>query len=58
MRELFKFVQKYSFLNFFGCFSRFEGVNLKRCKIGCSDVPGQPGKIPCLSPEKMIIFHI
>ena len=28
----------------------------KGVKIGCSDVSGQPGKIPCLSPRKMIIF--
>ena len=61
MRELFEICPKIQFFNFFGAFVvNLVGKAVKalggECKIVCSYVSGQPGKIPCLSPEKMTIF--
>ena len=59
MRELFEICEKYSFLTFLVLSELWGGgVNLVRkgekwCILMCQ---GQPGKIPCLSPEKMTIF--
>ena len=58
MRELFEICPKIQFFNFFGVFLALRAVNLigkdvKYCVLMCQ---GQPGKIICLSPEKMTIF--
>ena len=58
MRELFEICPKIQFFNFFGAFLALRGVNsvgkgVKCCVLMCQ---GQPGKLPCLSPDKMIIL--
>ena len=58
MRELLKFVQKYSSLTFFAAFSALRGVNLvgRGVKYCVLMYQGQSGKLPFLRPEKRTIF--
>ena len=55
LRELFEICPKIQFFNFFGASYALRGVNLvekdvKQCDLMCQR---QPGKIPCLLPEKL-----
>ena len=58
MRKLFEICPKIEFFNFLVVFLALRGVNLvgKGVKLYVLRCQRQPGKIPCLSAEKMTIF--